>query len=201
MIRKVLPGLALAGGLGALEMARQRFQQSQTFLPDRYPNGIWDPSPYGVEVEDEWFESEDGTRLHGWWMPYKRARGTVIYCHGNSGNITNRIGVFRYLRRLKLNVFAFDYRGYGRSDGKPSEAGVFADARAAYGHITGAKNEDPRRILLFGHSLGGAIAIDCATHCEVAGLVAQSTFTSLKDMARVRFSVGPDALDGQRSLS
>ncbi len=190
-LRRVLPGIAVAGGVGALEVVRQRFQHSQTFLPDRYPNGIWDPKPYGVINEDKFFASEDGTALHGWWIPVRRARGTVIYCHGNSGNITNRIGVFRYLQRLRLNVFAFDYRGYGRSEGEPSEEGVYADARAAHDFVTGELQEEPERLLIFGHSLGGAIAIDMVTHRRAAGLVAQSTFTNLREMARARFPSMP----------
>ena len=187
LLRRVLPGLALAGSIGAIEFARQRFQASHMFVPDVFPNGIWDPAPYGVNATDVWFESEDGVQLHGWWIPMKRARGTVLYCHGNAGNITNRIGVYRYLHRMKLNVFAFDYRGYGRSEGVPSEKGVCADARAAWDHLSQELEESPERIVLFGHSLGGAIAIDCATKRACAGLVAQSTFTNIKEMAKVRY--------------
>ena len=190
-LRRLLPGIAIAGGIGAVEVFRQRFQERQTFVPDRYPNGIWDPSPYGVEAEDVFFQSPDGTQLHGWWMPFKRARGTVLYCHGNSGNITHRIGVYRHMRRLKLNVLAFDYRGFGRSDGKPTEKGVYADARAAYDFLLSEIGETFDRVVLFGHSLGGAIAIDLALERPVVGLVAQSTFTSAKEMARIRFPSVP----------
>lgn len=187
LLRASLPPLAVAGGLGALGLLRSRFQHGQTFLPERYPNGIWQPQNYGVEVEDVWFHSKDGTLLHGWWMPVRRARGTVLYCHGNAGNITNRIGVYRYLRRLKVNVFAIDYRGFGRSEGRPSEKGVFSDTRAAFDWLCEECGESPERIVLFGHSLGGAIAIDCATHRPAAGLVVQSSFTDLREMARARF--------------
>ncbi len=187
----LLPGLLVAGGIGAIEVARRRFQHSQLYLPERYPDGIWDPRPYGVVADDVWFDSADGTRLHGWWLPTRRARGTVLYCHGNSGNITSRIGVFRYLRQLKVNVFAFDYRGYGRSAGVPSEQGLFADARAAWDQLVREVGEAPQRIVLFGHSLGGAVAIDLATRREPAALVVQSSFTSLKEIARERFPSVP----------
>ncbi len=191
LLKRVAPGLAVAGGLGVLEMVRQRFQHAQTFVPDQYPNGIWDPSPYGVQAEDVWFSRGDGPELHGWWIPCKRARGTILYCHGNSGNITNRIGVYRYMQRLKVNVLAFDYRGYGRSEGKPSEDGLYEDARTAHDYLTDTIDEDARRIVAFGHSLGGAVAIDLACQRPLAGLIAQSTFTSAREMARVRFPTVP----------
>ena len=187
-VRKAaLPSLAVAGGLGALGLLRNRLQQSQTFVPEKYPTGLWQPESFGINAEDVFFSAADDTSLHAWWMPVRRARGTVLYCHGNSGNITNRIGVFRFLHRIKLNVLAFDYRGYGRSEGTPTESGVFLDAQAAYDELVGSIGEREERILIFGHSLGGAVAIDCALHRPAAGLVAQSTFTHLRDMARVRF--------------
>lgn len=179
-----LPPLALAGGLGAFELLRGRYQRSQVFLPSRYPTGIWDPSLYGLPFVDAWFESEDGLKLHGWWVEYPKALATVIYCHGNSGSIADRIDVFRQLRRLKINIFAFDYRGYGRSAGEPSEKGLFQDVRAACDYVTRELGVDFSELLLFGHSLGGAVAVDGAMHRPVAGLVVQSSFTDLRDMVR-----------------
>lgn len=172
---------ALAGGLGALGYLRHRFQARRTFLPDRYPNGIWDPSPYGIRAQDMWFESGDGVELHGWWMPHPRARGTILYYHGNSGSIAHRIGIFRHLRRLRINIFAFDYRGYGRSSGQPSERGLYRDARAAWRLLTEELDQAPDSIVLFGHSLGGAVAVDAACDCPAAGLIVQSSFTQMRD--------------------
>jgi hypothetical protein len=183
--------LAVAGGVGLLDLVRRRFQHRQIFVPDRYPNGIWNPSSFGLEVEDVWFLSEDGVELHGWWMRHAKSRGAVLYCHGNAGNISNRIGVYRHLQRMALDILAFDYRGYGRSAGEPSESGVYMDARAAYDHLHGALGQAPERILIFGHSLGGAVGIDLAGHRQAAGLVAQSTFTTVREMARVRFPSVP----------
>jgi pimeloyl-ACP methyl ester carboxylesterase len=185
--RAALPSLALAGGIGTLDYLRRRFQHSQTFLPERYPNGLWQPENYGVKAENVFFRASDGVELHAWWIPIRRARGTILYCHGNAGNITSRIGIYRFLRKARVNVLAFDYRGYGRSGGSPSEQGVFLDARAAWDFLAGEIGETPERIVLFGHSLGGAIAIDCAVNRPVAGLIAQSTFTDTREMARVRF--------------
>ncbi len=191
LLRYALSAVAFLGGLGALELARGRFQRSQVFLPSKYPTGIWDPSIYGVPYEDVWFESEDRTSLHGWWIPHARATATLIYCHGNSGSIADRIGIYRQLRRLKLNIFTFDYRGFGRSSGQPSESGLFADARAAYDLLLGRPEIDPAKVLVFGHSLGGAVAIDLAVHRPAAGLVVQSSFTNLRAMAREMYPTAP----------
>ena len=112
---------------------------------------------------------------------------TILYCHGNSGSIAVRVEVLRFLRDLPANLLAFDYRGYGRSEGKPSEAGLFRDARAAYRHLCDDLRVAPERILLLGHSLGGAVAIDAALELSIAGLIVESTFTDVRDMARNRY--------------
>ncbi len=179
-----LPSLAMAGGLSALDLLRRRYQKSQLFLPERYPAGVWDPKALGLDIEDVWFASGDGVQLHGWWIAHPRAFGTLLYCHGNKGNIARRAPALRWLRRAGLNLFAFDYRGYGRSDGAPSEAGLFLDVQAAHDYLTQERGIDPAKLLLFGHSLGGAVAIDGACHRPVAGLVVQSSFTDVRSMAR-----------------
>lgn len=182
-VRYGLPSLAMVGGAWAAERARQHFQAQQVFWPSRYPTGIWDPTPFGLDVEDVFFEAEDGVRLHGWWIAHPRARGAVVYCHGNSGSIADRIGLYRQLRRLKVSIFAFDYRGYGRSGGEPSEDGLCADVRAACDVAAQRVGGDLSRIVLFGHSLGGAVAIDGARHRAVGRLIVQSSFTDLRTMA------------------
>ena len=185
LVRYTLSSLAVVGGLGLLEMARQRFQHNHMFAPTLYPQGLWEPDEHGLELEDVYFTSENGTRLHGWWIPHRDAVMTVVYCHGNSGNLSERVDVFRQLLRLKVNIFAFDYQGYGRSDGNPSEDAVFADVRSALDHVAGERGIPWQRIVLFGHSLGGAIAIDGALNRpEIAGLVVQSSLTQASDMAK-----------------
>ena len=168
-------------------MLRNRLQRSQVFAPVKYPDGIWQPEAYGLPAEDVWFTSADGVRLHAWWVPHPKARGAVLYCHGNNGNISHRLGALLDIRRMKVSVLAFDYRGYGRSEGEPSEDGVYADVRAAFHHLTGPLGVDPAQVLLFGHSLGGAVAIDAARDCEVGGLVVQSSFTHIRDMVRTLY--------------
>lgn len=179
----VLGTMAAAGGIAALEVLRSRFQESRMFVPSRYPTGIWEPSAFGLPYRDIWFESEDGTALHGWWIEHAKARATIVYCHGNAGSIADRIALYGELRRLKVNIFAFDYRGYGRSAGKPSEEGLCADVRSAVDLVTGELGQDPQQTLLFGHSMGGAVAVDGALHRQVAGLVVQSSFTDVRSMA------------------
>lgn len=190
-LRGVLSPLAVAGGLGVLEWLRGRLQQRRTFLPDRYPNGVWDPAPFGLPAEDVFFPSEDQVPLHGWWVPHSRPAATLLLCLGNTGSLAHRIGFFRFLRRLRLSFFAFDYRGYGRSAGAPSERGLFRDVRAAYDHLTGSLGQRDQGVVVFGHSLGGAVAIDLALHRRPAGLVVQSSFTDLRSMARSLFPQVP----------
>lgn len=175
------------GGIGALGYLRGRYQHGSVYLPDRYPNGVWEPSDHGLVTEDAWFRTADGVDLHGWWIAHPKATGTLLYCHGSSGSIAHRVGVFRQLGKLKLNVFAFDYRGYGRSSGVPSERGLYADVRAAHDHLVEDREQEPSEILLFGHSLGGAVAIEAARHRPAAGLVVQSSFTDLREMARALY--------------
>jgi len=186
-----LPSLAVAGGLGALGYLRYRFQPSRLFLPQRYPEGIWDPSPFGVEAEDQWFESADGVRLHGWWIPHRRARGTILYCHGHTGNVSSHIGFLHHLHRVRVNILAFDYRGYGRSAGAPDEAGIYQDVQAAWDHLLTRHGCEASEVLLLGQSLGGAVAIDCAMHRPAAGLIVQAAFTDVRDAARAAYPTLP----------
>ncbi len=179
-----LPTLAVAGGVGALGYLRNRLQRQKLFGPDRYPDGHPDPASLGLEVEDRWFSAKGDVKLHGWWIPRRRALGTVLYCHGSSGSIAHQVDVLAALSQLRVNLFAFDYRGYGRSSGEPSEGGLFLDARAAWDHLVEELGVRPEETLLFGHSLGGAVAIDCALDRAAAGLIVESSFTQVRDMAR-----------------
>ncbi len=105
-------------------------ERSLVFAPSRYPAGDWQPP--GLAYEDAWFTAKDGTRLHGWYVPREQPRAVVLFCHGNGGNVALWADVLRILHdRMGVTAMGFDYRGYGRSEGTPSEAGVLADARAA----------------------------------------------------------------------
>jgi hypothetical protein len=135
------------------------------------------PSP-GGDVD---LVGADGVRVHAWWLPDPKAPFALLHLHGNAGNLEDRRDLLVDLKGLGLNVLAVDYRGYGKSDGKPSEAGLYADARAAFDWL--AKKVPPERIVIHGESLGGAVAIELASKVPCAGLVVQSTFTSAPDMS------------------
>lgn len=186
-LKKAIPPLAVVGALAAMEMLRRQFQRTRTFRPERFPSEISDPKSLGLPADDLWFETRDGIHLHGWWMPQDSALGTVLFCHGHSGSLGHRIEQLRQMLRLPVNLLAFDYRGYGRSGGRPTEQGLFRDVRAAYDNLRSRLGETADRIVLFGQSLGGAVAIDGALHRPVAGLVVQSSFVDMKTMARVKF--------------
>jgi len=144
-----------------------------------------EPGQLGLSFEDVVFISEDGRLLHGWWIPHEQARGTIIHCHGNAGNIGDRAWLGADLHRLGVNVFLFDYRGYGRSKGLPTEEGTYRDARAAY-EVVRARYDDAENppVIVHGQSLGGAIAIQLALDKPVRGVIAESSFSSTVDMGR-----------------
>ena len=140
-------------------------------------------------------ETEDGERLHGWWVPATRAPrlGHVLFLHGNAGNIGDRVPHLELLAGAGFDVLAFDYRGYGRSTGRAGEQGTYLDARAALEVMRCQDGVDPARIIYLGESLGGAIALELALHSPPAGLVLQSTFTGIRDMARLHYPFIPRA--------
>jgi fermentation-respiration switch protein FrsA (DUF1100 family) len=162
------------------------------FYPVKYPaGGRWQHAGTDLNLEDCWFESTDGTGLHGWMLRHNQAVATMLWCHGNAGNIAGRLDNLVRLARLPVNVFIFDYRGYGRSSGKPSEAGVYMDAVAAYDYIVSEEGIDADRVVIFGRSLGGAVAVELATQRYCRALILESTFTSASDMAKNMFGFLP----------
>ncbi len=146
------------------------------------------PEDIGLRYEDVTFRTEDGLRLHGWFVPADDARGTVLFCHGNAGNISHRLHSLMLFQELGLSVLSFDYRGFGRSEGRPGESGLYADARAAWRHLTEERGFASDRIVVFGRSIGAAVAIELATRVTPAALVAESAFTSAADIARVHYA-------------
>jgi fermentation-respiration switch protein FrsA (DUF1100 family) len=154
------------------------------YYPSRYPEGDWKPG--GTEFEDVWFEAEDGTRLHGWFAEAKNPRAVVLHMHGNAGNITHRAELLRLFRdQLRVSIFLFDYRGYGRSEGSPDEKGILADARAARAWLAGRTGVAETGVVLHGTSLGGGVAVDLAAD-GARGLILENTFTSVPDVAAHR---------------
>lgn len=152
------------------------------------------PADLGIEFEDLTLTTKDGIAISAWYLPHPTALGTIIFCHGNAGNIADRVPTGSILRSLGCNVLLFDYRGYGRSGGTPTEEGTYLDAQAAWDYVKGEKREPPGRIVVFGRSLGGAVAIELAVRCAAtppAALVLDSTFTSVTDIGRMHYPFLP----------
>jgi len=137
-------------------------------------------------VEERWITTEDGVRLHAWYVSPPATTATLVWSHGNGGNIAGRLDVLLALVAAGVAVLAYDYRGYGRSSGRPSEAGVYLDALAAYDSER-RRGVPPDRMIAFGESLGGAVSIRLATERPCAGVAVVSTFTRLADVARVHY--------------
>lgn len=153
------------------------------------------PREVGLAYEDIYFTSADGVRLNGWLAPYPGAHTTLLWLHGNAGNIGHRVDGMKQLHdRLEANVFIIDYRGYGRSEGAVSEAGTYQDAMAADRYLRGRKDLDPKRIVPFGQSLGAAVAADLAGRVESPAVILEAPFVSIREMARAVYPwlpVGP----------
>jgi fermentation-respiration switch protein FrsA (DUF1100 family) len=164
-------------------------ENSMIYFPMNFPEDDW--APRGITVEDAWFTAADGTKIHGWYAPHEHPRAVVLFCHGNAGNITHRTDVIRALHnRVGVSVLAFDYRGYGKSDGKPDERGVLADARAARTWLAEKAGVAENRIVLMGESLGGAVAVDLAADGARA-LILENTFSSMPDVAAFHYPWAP----------
>jgi uncharacterized protein len=145
------------------------------------------PAAHGLEYEDVHLVTDDGERLHGWWIPARAGAvedpaGAVIVFHGNAGNISHRMATLRIWHGLGWSVFLFDYRGYGLSSGRPTESGTYRDARAAWGHVTEERGLEPGEVVLFGRSLGAAVAARLATEVDPLALIVESAFTSVPDL-------------------
>lgn len=157
---------------------------------------VYHPAPWidrnwarisGLPLEEVRFQAADGTALFGWYVEAGRAPGVVLWCHGNAGNIIHRLENLAALYHVGLSVFLFDYRGYGLSAGRPSEDGLYQDALAAYSYLTTTRRTAPGRVVLFGRSLGAAVAGEVASQRPAAGLILESAFPSVADLARAHY--------------
>lgn len=159
------------------------FEEKLVYFPSRYSEELYRSAAVGVNPEDHFFPSEDGTRIHAWLVRAERPVGVLLYFHGNAGNLAHRSEKLRRLRNAGFTIFIPDYRGYGRSEGSPTEEGVYKDARAAHDYLVTLPNIDPSRIIAHGVSLGGAVAVDVAVHRRFAAMILESTFSSAPDVA------------------
>jgi fermentation-respiration switch protein FrsA (DUF1100 family) len=149
------------------------------------------PAAVGLAHEPVQFEAADGVALDGWFIPAEPSRGVVLFCHGNAGNMSHRLDSIRLFNRLGLSTFIFDYRGYGQSGGRTTETGTYSDAEAAWRYLLDERGIDPAGIVVFGRSLGGAIASWLAQEHTPAAVIVESTFTSVPDLAAKLYPIYP----------
>ena len=161
------------------------FQDRLLYLPS-VPGQEIDQTPgdRGWTYEEVWLESSDGHQIHGWWLPVEEARGTLLFFHGNAGNISHRLDTLAVFRNLNLSVLIIDYQGYGKSEGSPSETATEADARAAWDYLTEDRGLAPGEIVVAGRSLGSAVAAELARAHAPAGVLLESPFASLPELAQ-----------------
>ena len=157
------------------------------FFPESHI--FYTPDRFGLMYEDISYETDDGETINAWYVPASQDAPVLIFCHGNAGNISHRLPNIRLLTNWGISTFIFDYRGFGRSTGVITEEGMYLDALGAYRFLTGDRGIEPSRIVPFGRSMGGPVAVNLATRVEVPCLVVESTFTRLEDLVR---SVYPD---------
>ena len=161
-----------------------------------FPTSRWmtTPADLGLEAEDVFLTPEPGVRLHGWFFPHSRPLATLLFCHGNAGNASHRLENVVGLLQTGFQVLLFDYRGYGHSGGRPSEQGLYRDAETTWAHLVERADTAGAPRIIFGRSLGGAVAIDLATRVEADALIVESTFTSIHTIARLLFPLPLPAL-------
>lgn len=177
-------------------------EPSMIYFPDRKLEVT--PDAAGLSYEDVFLTTADGVRVHGWFIPTPdspitghRSPNTVLFLHGNAGNVSHRLDKLAMFHDLGASVLIIDYRGYGRSEGRPSEEGTYRDAQAAYEYLTGktqrlsAPHIEPRSIVVYGESLGSAVAVDLASRVAVGGVILEEPFTSIGDVGQEKFPFLP----------
>ncbi|MDY6863778.1 MAG: alpha/beta hydrolase [Thermodesulfobacteriota bacterium] len=157
------------------------FQSHLIYYPSRKIAAT--PDIIGIPYKEVSFKTEDGITLSAWYIPALRPKNVILFCHGNAGNIGDRLESIQIFYNMGLSIFIFDYRGYGKSEGKASEKGTYLDSEAAWRYLVNEQDIPPERIIIFGRSLGGAIASRLAQNNTPKGLILESSFTSVKDIA------------------
>ena len=146
------------------------------------------PKDWGLSYDDVALRLEDKTKISTWYVPHPQAEKTILFFHGNGGNISHRGDSIYIFHKLKFNVLIIDYPGYGDSDGSPSESGLYQSADAAWQYLISDKKVKPENITIFGRSLGGAVAVDLASRVKAGGLILESTFSSARDFVDIAFA-------------
>lgn len=170
----------------------KHLEKTRYFYPEKKVN-IY-PDSLGLNFQDVFINTKDLVKLHGWFIPNAKAKFTVLFFHGNGGNISDRVEKIKVLYDLGFQIFIFDYRGYGKSSSTPSEQGLYKDARAACRYLMANKKIKLKNIIFYGESLGGAVAIDCALDYEPKAIIFEGTFSQAKDVAKEYYPFFPKAL-------
>ncbi|MSR64989.1 MAG: alpha/beta hydrolase [Verrucomicrobiae bacterium] len=184
--------LVILGIVLAFVLFLKLMEKRMIYFPTRSLD--WTPEQSGMPFEDLRLHCTDGVTIHGWFIPAEGPRATILFFHGNAGNISHRSDKLQIFHDLKLNVCIIDYHGFGQSEGEPGEKETYLDADVAYGWLTQQKKIAPKQIIVWGESLGGGIATHLAARSEVGGLVLESTYTTLPDVGRAAFPFLPTKL-------
>ena len=168
------------------------FQRQLIFFPTS--NHLITPEKAGLNAENVWISTSDGEKLHGWFFPVEQSDYIVVLNHGNAGNISNRIDIGKLLSEIGFSVLLYDYRGYGKSTGKPDEQGLYRDIESVVEYLKREKGYKEVEMIMYGRSLGGAVAAYAATKFQVAGLVIDSAFESLQAMVSELYPFVPSSL-------
>jgi len=167
-------------------------RRSSMFFPEKYPSGLWHEAEAQFHPREIWVKAHDGVRLNGWLFSSGSASAPIIiWCHGNGGNITGRALIAERLRRQGLDVLLFDWRGYGKSEGSPTESNLYRDAEDVYAFVTNDLHKAPQDIVAYGESLGGPYAAWLAMHHKVRCVVIENSFPSLRDLGNALYSPLP----------
>lgn len=180
------------GGYLLLLIFMYLFQSKMIFLPSS--NLAITPERAGLKAEDIWIKTEDDERLHGWFFPVEEAEYVVVLSHGNAGNISNRIDIAKFLQEAGFSILIYDYRGYGQSSGKPSEEGLYKDIEAVVNYLKTENGYSEQQMIMYGRSMGGAVAAYSAAKFNVSGLVLDSAFKNLKSMVSDLYPFVPSFL-------
>jgi uncharacterized protein len=164
-------------------------QATRIFFPLKNVEGT--PTDIGLAFQDVYLKTADGEKLNAWFIPNKDSDLTILFLHGNGGNLYHRLDKIGLINKIPINIFIVDYRGYGKSTGKPSEKGLYIDAFSAYDYLTNERNIKPENIILYGESLGGAAAIELASKVIVRGVITEGAFSSGRDMGRFLYPFVP----------
>lgn len=186
MLKLLLMGTAI---YALLCLALFAFQSRLVYFPAKALDAT--PAAIGLAYQDVHLESAGGTTVHGWYLPGPDDAATLLFFHGNAGNISHRLDSLRFFNTLGLNVFIIDYSGFGQSGGRPGEHRTYDDARLAWHYLTDSRGVAPERIILFGRSLGAGVATWLATQTKPAGLILESSFTSLPALASSHYPLFP----------